>query len=267
MPKVKLPLRKIVQISQNSQDKLKNLQKNNPNFLNSNPKTDLISNSDLPVNPPENQEDLQNPTENSVQKPDNSNMKPDITNSDQNSNQNLQNPAETNFEAKENLEIQQSVEKLEISQTNSDKVVLEILQKELEDWKSRALRLTADLTNSGKQEEINLAQTRKNSKKSVVNLLLPFLNTLYLSFAFVPIITDEKVQKFVQTLQNSFQSLIKDLSINGIEILIPDKNSTFDPITMTALNSPTDENISIKQVVSVGLKIDNQLIRPASVML
>ena len=128
--------------------------------------------------------------------------------------------------------------------------------------------MTADLTNLGRQEEINLSQTRKNTKKAVVNLILPFLNTLYLSFAFVPNITDEKVQKFVQTLQKSFADVLKDLTNNGIELIIPASGTAFDPVIMTALNPPeNEENARVKQVVSLGLRIDNQLIRPVSVML
>lgn len=157
---------------------------------------------------------------------------------------------------------------------------LEKLQKEIidlktknEDMTNRIFRMAADAQNSSKQEEINLGQTRKHTKKSVVNLILPFLDTLNLAFAFVPPTEDTKMQKFVQTLQNSFEKLIKDLILSGIELIIPKENDIFDPNIMMPLNSPelTDNQTEnkenkIKRMVSIGIKIDGQVVRSASVM-
>ena len=244
MPKIKLPLKK------SPQDKLKDLQKVNAKLDYS--KENNLENSDLL-------------SKNSQNFDSNSDMKSiNSTNSETNFSEN-----EQKLETEETKTESDSQQVSEISSTEmATKIIMENLQKELEDWKNRAFRLTADLTNAGKQEEINLTQTRKNSKKSIVNLLLPFLNTLHLSFAFLPAITDEKVQKFVKTLQNSFQELVRDLGMNGVEILIPNSGTAFDPLTMAALNSPSDDqNIIIKEVVSVGLRINNQLVHPVSVTL
>lgn len=156
---------------------------------------------------------------------------------------------------------------------------IEKLQKEIIDLKSkneeitnRIFRMAADAQNSSKQEEINLAQNSKKTKKSVVNLILPFLDTLNLAFAFVPETSDEKMQKFFQTLQKSFEKLIVDLNFGGIELIIPKENDVFDPQIMTPLNSPElqeenqTENVKIKRMVSIGVKIDGQVIRSASIM-
>lgn len=156
---------------------------------------------------------------------------------------------------------------------------IEKLQNEINNLKSkneemtnRIFRMAADAQNAIKQEEITLGQTRKQTKKSTLNLILPFLDTLYLSFAFVPETDDEKMQKFIQTLQNSFEKLISDLNLNGIELIIPKENDMFDPQTMMPLNSPnaqeeiTKENIQITRMVSLGVKIDGQVVRSASIM-
>lgn len=162
--------------------------------------------------------------------------------------------------------------------TNSGNLELEKLQKEIielklknEELTNRILRMAADTQNSSKQEEITLLQTRKQTKKSVVNLILPFLDTLNLAFAFVPPTEDEKMQKFVQTLQKSFEKLMIDLNFSGIELIIPKANDTFDPNIMMPLNSPelqeeNQETAKIKGTASLGVKIDGQVIRSASIM-
>jgi molecular chaperone GrpE (heat shock protein) len=236
-PKVKLPIKK--KNEQSQQEKLYNLQNANKVSNNQNNNFDNVEN-------------LQN--ENPESFLNNAHLEQNAESAGNCSAHNFQNENTKKNETKEENLV--------------DSFRLEMLQKELEDWKNRSLRLTADLTNLGRQEEINLSQTRKNTKKAVVNLILPFLNTLYLSFAFVPNITDEKVQKFVQTLQKSFTDVLKDLTNNGIELVIPANGAPFDPVIMTALNPPeNEENARVKQVVSLGLRIDNQLIRPVSVML
>lgn len=165
--------------------------------------------------------------------------------------------------------------------SNSNSSEIQELQKQIielkknnEEMTNRAFRMAADAQNASKQEEINLAQARKQTKKSIVNLIMPFLDALYLSFDFVPETSDEKIQKFVQTLRTSFEKMINDLKLSGIELIIPLPGDDFDPQIMMPLNPPEEnenssnsQEVKIKKVVSLGLKIDGQVVRSSYVML
>lgn len=142
-----------------------------------------------------------------------------------------------------------------------------IAQKEITDWKDKAYRFSADLQNVNKQNELDLQTSLKRGKKNVVQLLLPFVDTLNLSFAFTPETDDENVSKFVDTLKGSFSKMIADFEAAGIEFLVPEIGSEVDAEYMSVLNSVSDEDeITVKRVVGVGVRIDGQLIQEATVM-
>jgi molecular chaperone GrpE len=159
------------------------------------------------------------------------------------------------------LNLQQEIAKL--------KSQISIQNIETEDWKNKALRTSADLQNFQKQTEIDQQQIRKVAKKSTIQNLLPFLNTLNISFSYTPKTEDQAVKVFIDTLKNTFNKLISDLKINNIEVLNAFDGDIFDPNIMEILNSDfvseTGE-VKVRQVVSVGLKVDNQLIQPISVI-
>ena len=138
---------------------------------------------------------------------------------------------------------------------------------EIEDWKNKALRISADFQNFQKQTEIDQQQVKKVAKKSVIQNILPFLNTINISFSYAPKTEDKAVIVFIETLKNSFNKLILDLKNNNIEIVVASIGDLFDPGFMEILNSDfNQENPKVKQIISVGLKIDNQLIQPISVI-
>lgn len=140
------------------------------------------------------------------------------------------------------------------------------LKAELEDWKNRALRMAADIQNLQNQTQQDQNIVRKNTKKNLINSLVPFLNTLNLAFSYMPATDDIKVQKFVNALQGSFNSLTPELVKHGVEVILPVIGDAFDPISMTALNQSADANLAVKQVVGIGIRIDGQLTTPATVM-
>ena len=172
------------------------------------------------------------------------------------------------------IENSQTLENPEISSTDSNYKISELqtkinsLELEVDDWKSKSLRIAADLQNLQKQHDLDSVGIRKRVKKDVINPVISFVNTLNLAFAFSPETQDEKVLKFVKTLKFSFETLLKDLNNQNIKIIIPEIGTNFDAETMTALNIPEDnETAKVKQIVSVGVEIDKQLIQPVSVMI
>jgi molecular chaperone GrpE len=154
----------------------------------------------------------------------------------------------------------------EISQL---KAQLETQNAEIEDWKNKSFRISADLQNFQKQSELDLNQAKKVAKKAILQNILPFLNTLNISFSYIPTTEDPKVVAFNNTLKGSFEKLISELKNANIDIITAQTGELFNPDFMNILNSDfesNDEKPTVKQVVSVGLKIDGQLIQPLSVI-
>ena len=145
---------------------------------------------------------------------------------------------------------------------------LEVKEKEIEDWKNKAYRFSADLQNLHKQNQLDLQQARKKGKQTVIDLLLPFVNTMNLSFAFIPDSEDESLKKFVNTLKSSFDKLIADFGAAGIEFLVPEVGDDIDPEYMSVLNATGEEGDEAKvaRIVGVGVRIDGQLVQEATVM-
>ena len=147
---------------------------------------------------------------------------------------------------------------------------LTVITQEMEDWKSKCLRTLADLQNLQKQTELDIQQAKKRTKKSTVFSLLEFLNTLNISFSYTPETEDKKVLGFIATLRSAFEKVITELANSGIEILRVAPGDDFDPQYMNILNTQVNgaesEN-KVVQVVGLGLRIDDQLVQPASVII
>lgn len=143
-----------------------------------------------------------------------------------------------------------------------------IKDTEIEDWKNKTYRLSADLQNLHKQHDLDMVQASKQGKKSVVQLVLPFINTLHLAFSFVPQTEANEVAAFAETLKQSLTKLIADCKAAGIEFIIPQEGDSINTSYMAVLNSSHDseEEPVVNKVISVGVRIDGQLVQEASVM-
>jgi molecular chaperone GrpE len=165
-------------------------------------------------------------------------------------------------------ELQAKIKQLE-KEIESARVKNFTLQQELDDWKEKSLRIGAEISNLQKQHELETSQIQKLVKKNLVLQLLEFLNTLNLSFSYVPQTDDDRINHFVKTLEISFNRLLADLKNNQVEILLAKPGDEFNPEFMTILNGP--ENVEgkavVKQMVTLGLKVDGQIIQPVSVLI
>ncbi len=142
------------------------------------------------------------------------------------------------------------------------------LKNEIEDWQNKLSRLNSELNNIAKQNQLDLAQAKKKAKKTVISQLLEFINTLHLAFLNLPKEQTPETQKFISTLQTSFQRLIRDLQSDQIEIIFPQPGQDFDAQYMALLEGTEirEDHPKVKQVVSLGAKIDDQVIKPATVI-
>jgi molecular chaperone GrpE len=143
------------------------------------------------------------------------------------------------------------------------------LKDDADMWKERSARLSAEISNLQKQQEIDLGGAKKSGKKQVSSQIIIFLNTLNLAFSFAPSSDDVKVNSFIATLKTSFEKLVQDLKNAGIEIIQPKEGEQFNPEIMAALDVAPDsqENPIVKRVAGLGYIIDGQVIQPASVLL
>jgi molecular chaperone GrpE (heat shock protein) len=156
---------------------------------------------------------------------------------------------------------------VEISEIELLKIQLKSKEEESKDWQNKAFRYVADLENYKKQQELELGQAKKNTKKNAIKPVLEYLNNQYLSLNFIKDITDEKSLKAFAAFNSSFEKIIIEYKLQGVDLILPKPGDIFDPITMQALTPPTDEEAVVKHIVSLGLKVDNQLIQPVMVVL
>lgn len=144
---------------------------------------------------------------------------------------------------------------------------LDELKDLAQSWKTKALRFAADNQNILKQHELDNQQVIKRTKKTILTLIMPFLTSMNLAFAMMPTSLDTNVNKYIDGLKSQLDKLTNDLKNAQVELIIPFKGEEFNPITMTSLNSSDDEELTVKQVVGLGVRIDGQLIQAATVML
>ncbi len=152
-------------------------------------------------------------------------------------------------------------------QLESLKIQHQSEQNSSKDWQNKAFRYASDLDNIRKQHELDSAQTKKNTKKYVTKPLMEFLNNQYLAISFIKDIQDEKAQKSMATVSTGFEKLIIEFKLQNIEIIVPQIGVEFDANVMQSLTPPSDDQHTIKHIVSLGLKIDGQLIQPVMVVL
>jgi molecular chaperone GrpE (heat shock protein) len=139
--------------------------------------------------------------------------------------------------------------------------------EKLEEQKTKIDTLLREISFLQKQNELDVVTAQKKAKKNLAENILDFLNTLHISFTYLPETEDEKIQKFLTTLSGSFSKLQNDLKNVNLEMIIPREGDEFNAENMQILeNSSGEDHPKIKHVVSIGLKIDDQLVKPAVVI-
>jgi len=144
------------------------------------------------------------------------------------------------------------------------------LIQEIEALKAKNLRLLADIQNLLRQNQIDIERAKKSLKTEIALAMVDFVTSMHLALNYLPEGVDDKTRNFVKQLQLSLETSIKNLQSLHIEVLIPQVGEPFNSEYMNAVNTPADEPNhlpTIKSVVTVGLKVDGQLVKPAQVLL
>jgi molecular chaperone GrpE len=159
----------------------------------------------------------------------------------------------------------QKISELEVKIKEQENQINE--QKEsLETTTQKMIRTLADSENLKKHQELENQQVRKALKKSIAKNLLEFLNNQYLTLNFLKEVEDDKTKSSLNTLKISFDTIVKDLAKQSIEFIIPEVGGEFDPELMQAISKTTDHD-KVVTIVTLGLKVDGQVIQPASVII
>lgn len=165
--------------------------------------------------------------------------------------------------ANSDINLNSKIEELEIR--------VKVLKQDVEHWKNEAAKTIRNMKELETHQEHLLSGITKSTKKQTVMLVLNFINTINLSLGYTPKSQDEEVQKFVETLKSNFVHALEQLKSKQIEILIPEIGDLFDPSIMSILNPEVTQNqdkaVVVERVVTVGLKIENQLVQPVSIMI
>lgn len=153
----------------------------------------------------------------------------------------------------------------DVSQASTPSSQETTLRQEIEELKTKNIRLMADMQNVMRQHEMNILQARKSTKKEISLSFVDFVSNMNLAFSFTPANADKNTQDFIQNLKNSLNKSLQTLTNYSIEIIVPKPGEPFNPEYMTGINEPPEgqESPLIQGVVSVGLKIENQIIKPA----
>jgi molecular chaperone GrpE len=141
-----------------------------------------------------------------------------------------------------------------------------------EDMQNKYLRLYADYENYKREVIAQKSQDERKLRKQIITTaILPLLDHLKLATDYAPKTDDEKLQKYIQSVENILKNSIQDIQKVGAIIIIPEIGQSFDQNTMEAIQAlPSDGQMPahcVISVVSFGLQIENIVIQPARVII
>lgn len=127
----------------------------------------------------------------------------------------------------------------------------------------------ADMQNIMRQHDMDVSQAKKSTKKEISLSFIDFVSSMNLAFSFAPKDPDPSTENFLNSLKSSLQSSLQKLKSYNIEVILPEIDTDFDPATMNAISEPAEatDHPKIKGVVSAGLKIEGQVVKPVTVTL
>ncbi len=143
------------------------------------------------------------------------------------------------------------------------------VQKEKEEYLTNWQRERADFVNFKKDEDVRMTRTRAMVKESILESLLPILDSFSVAFANKEAWekVDENWRKGVEYIYQQFSQVLSD---NNISEINPVNLEPFDPSLHQSIEDRVtdkeEEKGNVLQVVQKGYKIGESVIRPARVV-
>ncbi len=134
--------------------------------------------------------------------------------------------------------------------------------------KDQLLRTAAESQNMRRRYEKQIEDAREYSTTSFAKDLVPVMDNLSKALEHLPAEMDEATRNFVIGVEMTKAELARVFAKHGIESIAPSLGDKFDYNFHSAmLQVPTDEHPenSVLQLMQVGYKIKERLLRPASV--
>lgn len=152
---------------------------------------------------------------------------------------------------------------MEDQTTNQEPTELEKLQKQSDEYLNNWKRAAADMANYKKEELERTAMLVKYSKESVIDNVLPILDSIDLAAKHIPehIKNDSWMQGFMH-LQKQVADFLRQEGIEPIEAT----GQPFDPTTMEIVAEVENgESGTVAEELQKGYKLGEKVLRPAKV--
>lgn len=183
------------------------------------------------------------------------------------------------LEQKSALKDQISVEKDVTPGTNQDDDILDTtskdletlvssMQSEIQELHDRLLRSIAETENIRNRNAKMLEEARSYSISSFARDLIPVIDNLSRALKHCPKEGDETVKVFIDGVSLTKTELENAFKKHGLESVSPQKGEKFDYNKHNAISQVMTDEFStgtIVDVMEVGYKINDRLIRPAIV--
>lgn len=137
--------------------------------------------------------------------------------------------------------------------------------KEKEEWKNKYYSAFADMSNLRKQVERENADFKKYCSQSLIEELIPTLDSFEYALKNEP--TDEALKNYLQGFKMIHSKLLNTLKQIGVEVIDPKVGDEYDPHSMQAYSTVEgDEDNKVAEIFTKGYKLADHLIRPAGVI-
>ncbi|MFB4164869.1 nucleotide exchange factor GrpE [Alteribacillus sp. JSM 102045] len=169
-------------------------------------------------------------------------------------------------------------ESLEAEETNSEKgetrddidkteeqQEIEKLKQEVEEWKNRSLRATADLENVRRRAKEEKEKAAKYRAQDLIESLLPVLDNFERAISAAP--ESKEASTLLEGVNMVYSQFLEAMQKEGLEV-IETEGETFDPHQHQAVMQVEEEGFEANQIVEElqkGYKLKDKVIRPAMV--
>lgn len=155
----------------------------------------------------------------------------------------------------------------EETQQNEAEQQVDQCRQELEQWKERFMRMSADFENYKRRTEKEQVSWMRSSKMAVLRNLLPVIDTVELalldcSTRKVTPENDSLIQG-IKMMASAFHKFLESSDVTEIKEV-----TTFDPLLHEAIAqvaTDTHESDTIVNVLQKGYRFGDQVMRPAKV--
>lgn len=137
--------------------------------------------------------------------------------------------------------------------------------KEKDFWKNRYYEAYADMANLRKQVQKECDDAKRYAAKSIIEELIPTFDSFDFALKGKP--TDPKIQQYVQGFEMIHSKMLNTLSQLGVTIIDPKVGEEYDPHKMQAFSTVEgEEDNKVAEIYCKGYLLHEHLLRPAGVI-